>query len=92
MRDPVSGRHVNADFAGYHIAAHADVPDVEAGFVDDHEPGIPLGIKGVGEIGNVGTAAAIADAVWPATGTRVRTLPIRLDRVLEDGVHERFMP
>ncbi|MEV7007002.1 xanthine dehydrogenase family protein molybdopterin-binding subunit [Streptosporangium sp. NPDC051022] len=84
VRDPVSGRHVNADFAGYHIAAHADVPDIEADFVPDDEPGIPWGIKGVGEIGNVGTAAAIANAVWHATGSRQRTLPIRLDRVLEE--------
>ncbi|WP_326829134.1 xanthine dehydrogenase family protein molybdopterin-binding subunit [Streptosporangium sp. NBC_01810] len=84
IRDPVSGRHINADFAGYHIAAHADVPDIEADFVPDYEPGIPLGIKGAGEIGNVGTAAAIANAVWHATGFRRRTLPIRLDRVLEE--------
>ncbi|MEV8439311.1 xanthine dehydrogenase family protein molybdopterin-binding subunit [Actinosynnema sp. NPDC051121] len=83
VRDRNTGRQVNADFAGYHIAAHADVPDVEAGFVHDHEPGIPLGIKGAGEIGNVGTAAAIANAVWHATGVRHRTLPIRLDRVVE---------
>ncbi|GAA3517730.1 xanthine dehydrogenase YagR molybdenum-binding subunit [Streptosporangium album] len=83
VRDPVSGRHVNADFAGYHIAAHADVPDIEADFVPDYEPGIPMGIKGAGEIGNVGTAAAIANAVWHATGVRQRSLPIRLDRVLE---------
>lgn len=83
VRDPVSGRQVNADFAGYHIAAHADVPDIEADFVDDYEPGIPLGVKGAGEIGNVGTAAAIANAVWHATGIRRRALPLRLDRVLE---------
>ncbi|MEV6982011.1 xanthine dehydrogenase family protein molybdopterin-binding subunit [Sphaerisporangium sp. NPDC051017] len=84
VRDPVSGRQVNADFAGYHIAAHADVPEIEADFVPDHEPGIPMGIKGAGEIGNVGTAAAIANAVWHATGRRQRTLPIRLDRVVEE--------
>ncbi|MEV6041417.1 xanthine dehydrogenase family protein molybdopterin-binding subunit [Nonomuraea sp. NPDC052116] len=84
IRDRVSGRHVNADFAGYHIAAHADVPDIEADFVSDYEPGIPMGVKGAGEIGNVGTAAAIANAVWHATGTRQRSLPIRLDRVLEE--------
>ncbi|MGW2157002.1 xanthine dehydrogenase family protein molybdopterin-binding subunit [Nonomuraea sp. NPDC001699] len=83
LRDPVSGRHVNADFAGYHIAAHADVPDIQADFVPDHEPGIPMGVKGAGEIGNVGTAASIANAVWHATGVRQRSLPIRLDRVLE---------
>jgi xanthine dehydrogenase YagR molybdenum-binding subunit len=84
LRDPVSGRHINADLAGYHIAAHADVPDVQADFVPDYEPGDPSGIKGVGEIGTVGTAAAIANAVWHATGVRQRTLPIRLDRVVED--------
>jgi xanthine dehydrogenase YagR molybdenum-binding subunit len=83
IRDRNTGRHVNADFAGYHIAAHADVPDIEADFVPDHEPGIPVGVKGAGEIGNVGTPAAIANAVWHATGQRQRTLPIRLDRVLE---------
>jgi xanthine dehydrogenase YagR molybdenum-binding subunit len=84
IRDRNSGRHINADFAGYHIAAHADVPDIEADFVPDHEPGIPVGVKGAGEIGNVGTPAAIANAVWHATGRRHRTLPIRLDRVLEE--------
>ncbi|WP_214317593.1 xanthine dehydrogenase family protein molybdopterin-binding subunit [Nonomuraea sediminis] len=83
LRDPVSGRHVNADFAGDPIAAHADVPDIEADFVPDYEPGIPMGVKGAGEIGNVGTAAAIANAVWHATGVRQRSLPIWLDRVLE---------
>ncbi|WP_043715185.1 xanthine dehydrogenase family protein molybdopterin-binding subunit [Kutzneria sp. 744] len=83
VRDRHTGRPVNADFAGYHIAAHADIPDIEADFVDDHEPGIPLGVKGAGEIGNVGTAAAVANAVWHATGIRQRTLPLRLDRVLE---------
>lgn len=84
LRDRDTGRHVNADLAGYHIAAHADVPDIDADFVPDHEPDLPAGLKGVGEIGTVGTAAAIANAVWHATGRRHRTLPIRLDRVLED--------
>ena len=84
VRDPVSGRHINADLAGYHIAAHAEVPDIEADFVPDNEPDIPSGIKGAGEIGTVGTAAAIANAVWHATGRRQRALPIRLDRVVED--------
>ncbi|MEV4313936.1 xanthine dehydrogenase family protein molybdopterin-binding subunit [Actinocrispum sp. NPDC049592] len=83
-RDPNSGRHINADFAGYHISAHADVPDIEADFVPDYEPDIASGIKGVGEIGTAGTAAAIANAVWHATGRRQRDLPIRLDRALED--------
>ncbi|GAA1013117.1 oxidoreductase [Acrocarpospora pleiomorpha] len=83
VRDPATGRQVNPDFAGYHIAAHADVPDIEAEFVPDYEPQDPLGLNGLGEIGTAGTAAAIANAVWHATGVRQRTLPIRLDRVLE---------
>jgi xanthine dehydrogenase YagR molybdenum-binding subunit len=83
VRDPRTGRQTNGDFAGYHIAAHADVPDIEADFVPDYEPQDPSGFNGLGEIGTAGTAAAIANAVWHATGTRHRTLPIRLDRVLE---------
>ncbi|MFG2043799.1 xanthine dehydrogenase family protein molybdopterin-binding subunit [Dactylosporangium sp. NPDC048998] len=83
VRDPRSARDVNSDFAGYHIAAHADVPDVEADFVPDYDPEDPVGINGLGEIGTAATAAAIANAVWHATGKRHRTLPIRLDRVLE---------
>jgi xanthine dehydrogenase YagR molybdenum-binding subunit len=85
LRDETSGGQVNADFAGYHFASHADVPDIEAGWVADHDPSNPAGIKGVGEVGIVGTAAAIANAVWHATGVRHRSLPIRLDRVLEGG-------
>ena len=83
VRDPGTGRPVNGDLAGYHIAAHADVPDVEAGFVADYEPADPSGFNGLGEIGTAGTAAAIANAVWHATGRRHRTLPLRLDRVIE---------
>lgn len=83
VRDPNTGRHINADFAGYHVAANADVPDIEVDFVPDYEPDVPAGVKGCGEIGTPGTAAAIANAVWHATGRRQRTLPIRLDRVIE---------
>ncbi|MFE6766899.1 xanthine dehydrogenase family protein molybdopterin-binding subunit [Streptomyces sp. NPDC057689] len=82
VRDAATGGHVNADLAGYHVASHADVPLVEADWVDDPVPGDPVGIKGVGEIGIVGVAAAIANAVWHATGVRHRELPIRPDRVL----------
>lgn len=80
--DPAFGTHVNADLAGYHIAAHADIPPIEVGWVDDPDLHNPTGIKGAGEIGIVGTAAAIANAVWHATGVRHRNLPIRPDRVL----------
>ncbi|MCQ4206230.1 xanthine dehydrogenase family protein molybdopterin-binding subunit [Streptomyces longispororuber] len=82
VRDETFGSHVGADFAGYHFAANADVPVIEADWVPDEDPDDPVGIKGVGEIGIVGTAAAIANAVWHATGSRQRHLPIRPDRVL----------
>ncbi|WP_369244735.1 xanthine dehydrogenase family protein molybdopterin-binding subunit [Streptomyces sp. R41] len=82
VRDQASGGHVGADLAGYHFAAHADVPAIEADWVDDPDPDDPVGIKGIGEIGVVGAAAAIANAVWHATGVRHRNLPIRPDRVL----------
>ncbi|MEU9760817.1 xanthine dehydrogenase family protein molybdopterin-binding subunit [Streptomyces sp. NPDC047985] len=82
VRDRASGAHVGADLAGYHFATHADVPLVEADWVDDPVPDDPVGMKGIGEIGVVGVAAAIANAVWHATGVRHRHLPIRPDRVL----------
>jgi xanthine dehydrogenase YagR molybdenum-binding subunit len=78
----VSGGLVNGDFAGYHVAANADVPAIEADWVDDPDTYNPSGIKGLGEIGIVGVAAAIANAVAHATGVRQRSLPIRLDRTL----------
>ncbi|MFI5978807.1 xanthine dehydrogenase family protein molybdopterin-binding subunit [Streptomyces sp. NPDC051452] len=82
VRDRASGGHVGADLAGYHVATHADVPHIEADWIDDPDPQDPVGIKGIGEIGVVGAAAAIANAVWHATGVRHRSLPIRPDRVL----------
>ncbi|MGX5181475.1 xanthine dehydrogenase family protein molybdopterin-binding subunit [Streptomyces avermitilis] len=82
VRDHSSGGLVGADFAGYHFAANADVPLLEADWVEDPDPDDPVGIKGIGEIGVVGGAAAIANAVWHATGVRHRQLPIRPDRVL----------
>ncbi len=82
VRDRASGGHVGADLAGYHVATHADVPRVEADWIDDTDPDDPVGIKGIGEVGIVGAAAAIANAVWHATGVRHRALPIRPDRVL----------
>ncbi|MFF9653347.1 xanthine dehydrogenase family protein molybdopterin-binding subunit [Streptomyces sp. NPDC014622] len=82
VRDQASGVHVGADLAGYHFATHADVPLIEADWVDDPVPDDPVGMKGIGEIGVVGVAAAIANAVWHATGVRHRHLPIRPDRIL----------
>ena len=81
--DPAFGDYVNHDFAGYHVAAAADVADIDAVWVDEQDEHVnPLGVKGIGEIGIVGTAAAVANAVFHATGVRVRDLPIRLDKLL----------
>ncbi|MEV5709117.1 xanthine dehydrogenase family protein molybdopterin-binding subunit [Actinoallomurus sp. NPDC052274] len=71
------GDFLTDDLAQYHVAACADVPDIEAAWIDEDDPYLnPMGAKGVGEIGIVGTAAAIANAVFHATGRRVRDLPI----------------
>jgi xanthine dehydrogenase YagR molybdenum-binding subunit len=76
------GRYVNANLGEYHMPVNADVHDIEVIFVDEPDDIInPLGIKGVGEIGVVGTAAAIANAIYHATGKRVRDLPITLDKL-----------
>lgn len=84
--DPRTGHVVNHDLAEYHVPADADVADLRAYWVDEHDPHVnPMGSKGIGEIGIVGTAAAIANAAWHATGVRVRDLPVTLDRVLGTG-------
>ncbi|MEU1672107.1 xanthine dehydrogenase family protein molybdopterin-binding subunit [Streptomyces roseifaciens] len=87
VRDRASGGHYGADLAGYHVATHADVPHIEADWIDDPapDPDDPVGINGIGEIGVVGAAAAVANAVWHATGVRHRSLPIRPDRVIRAG-------
>jgi xanthine dehydrogenase YagR molybdenum-binding subunit len=80
--DHAFGRIVNADLAGYHVPVNADVHDIEVIFVDEPDDKINgLGVKGVGEIGIVGVAAAIANAIYHATGKRVRDLPITLDKL-----------
>jgi xanthine dehydrogenase YagR molybdenum-binding subunit len=81
--DPQFGHVVNHDFAGYHIAANADVGSIEAYFLDEEDEHLnPMGSKGIGEVSCVGTAAAVANAVHHATGVRVRDLPITLDKLL----------
>ncbi|GAA5082737.1 xanthine dehydrogenase YagR molybdenum-binding subunit [Thermocatellispora tengchongensis] len=81
--DPRFGDFLNHDLAQYHVAACADVQDVEAVWIDEEDPYLnPMGSKGIGEIGIVGTAAAIANAVYHATGRRVRDLPITPARLL----------
>jgi len=78
------GRVMNANIAEYHVPVNADVHDIKVIFVEEPDETInPLGIKGLGEIGIVGVAAAIANAVYHATGKRVRDLPITLDKVVQ---------
>jgi xanthine dehydrogenase YagR molybdenum-binding subunit len=78
------GRVMNANIAEYHVPVNADVHDIEVIFVDEPDDSNPLGLKGVGEIGIVGVAAAVANAVYHATGKRVRDLPITLDKLMRD--------
>ena len=81
--DAAFGDFTEADLAAYHVPAHADVPAVEAHWIDEEDPHLnPMGSKGIGEIGIVGTAAAIGNAVHHATGVRYRELPLTPDRVL----------
>jgi xanthine dehydrogenase YagR molybdenum-binding subunit len=81
--DPRYGHFVNRDLAEYNIAAHADIPAVDAVLLDDFdERANEMGIKGVGELGVCGSGAAIANAVFNATGVRVREFPITLDKIL----------
>jgi xanthine dehydrogenase YagR molybdenum-binding subunit len=79
--DHRDGRIVNANIAEYLVPVNADVQDIKVIFVDEPDDSNPLGVKGVGEIGIVGVAAAIASAVYHATGRRVRDLPITLDKL-----------
>ena len=83
------GDYANHDLAEYHVAAHADVQDVQAEWIDEHDEHVnPLGTKGIGEIGIVGSPAAVVNAIWHATGVRVRSLPATPDTLLA-GLPER---
>lgn len=80
ITDRRSGRILNANLAEYHVPVNADVPSLEALMIEEHDPHVnALGIKGVGEIGITGSAGAVANAVWHATGVRVRRFPIGID-------------
>jgi xanthine dehydrogenase YagR molybdenum-binding subunit len=81
--DPRFGHVVTHDLAEYHVAANADVKEIEATWIDEWDPHLnPMGTKGIGEIGIVGAAAAVANAVHDATGIRVRDLPLTADKLL----------
>lgn len=83
VMDHRMGRFVNASLGEYHVPVHADSPSIEAFFVEERDEHVnPLGAKGIGEVSYVGIAAAVANAVFHATGKRIRHLPITLDKLL----------
>jgi xanthine dehydrogenase YagR molybdenum-binding subunit len=83
VMDHTYGDTMNDDYAGYHIAANADIGDIDVSWLDEKDDQLnPMGSKGIGEIGIVGTAAAVTNAVYDAVGVRVRDLPVRLDKLL----------
>jgi xanthine dehydrogenase YagR molybdenum-binding subunit len=83
-RDPRFGHVVTQDLATYHVASHADVLGVEAEWLDEEDTVLtPMGSRGIGEIGIVGTAAAVVNAAHHATGVRVRAIPVTADQFLD---------
>jgi len=82
--DKRSGFFVNHDLAGYEVPVHADIPHQDVIFLDETDPmSSPMKAKGVGELGICGVGAAIANAIYNATGIRVRDYPITLDKLLD---------
>ncbi len=80
--DERSGRLMNPSLAEYHLPVHLDVPEIDVMWTDIADPHTPMGARGIGEIGITGTGAAVANAIYNATGKRVRDLPITLDKLL----------
>jgi xanthine dehydrogenase YagR molybdenum-binding subunit len=80
--DERTGRIMNPSLAEYHIPVHMDVPEIDVMWTDIPDPHTPLGLHGIGEIGITGVGAAVANAIYNATGKRVRSLPITLDKIM----------
>jgi xanthine dehydrogenase YagR molybdenum-binding subunit len=81
------GDYLNHDLAQYHVPVNADITDIEVEWIEEEDPDLNrIGTKGIGEIGIVGTAAAIANAIHHATGIRIRDLPIHLDAFVGIGL------
>jgi xanthine dehydrogenase YagR molybdenum-binding subunit len=80
--DERSGRIMNPSLSDYHVPVHRDVPEIDVIWNDIADPHAPMGARGIGEIGITGTAAAVANAIYNATGKRIRDLPITLDKLL----------
>jgi xanthine dehydrogenase YagR molybdenum-binding subunit len=88
VHDDRNGKVVNRDLAEYHVPAHADIPHIDIGFLAEADPQAnPLHSKGIGELGISGAGAAVANAIYNATGVRVRDFPLTLDKLL-DGLPE----
>lgn len=82
MFDERNGRIMNPSLAEYHVPVHMDVPAIDVMWTDIPDPHAPMGARGIGEIGITGTGAAVANAIFNATGKRVRDLPVTLDKLL----------
>ncbi|MDF2115938.1 xanthine dehydrogenase family protein molybdopterin-binding subunit [Roseiarcaceae bacterium H3SJ34-1] len=80
--DERTGRIMNPSLAEYHVPVHLDVPDIDVIWTDVSDPHSPMGVHGIGEIGITGVGAAVANAVYNATGKRIRDLPITLDKLM----------
>jgi xanthine dehydrogenase YagR molybdenum-binding subunit len=80
--DERCGRIMNPTLAEYHVPVHLDVPQIDVMWTDIPDPQSPFGVRGIGEIGITGVGAAVANAVYNATGKRIRDLPITLDKLL----------
>ena len=80
--DERNGRIMNPSLAEYHVPVHMDVPEIDIIWTDIADPYAPMGARGIGEIGITGVGAAIANAVYNATGKRIRSLPITADKLL----------
>jgi xanthine dehydrogenase YagR molybdenum-binding subunit len=80
--DERTGRIMNPSLAEYHVPVHLDVPKIDVIWTDIPDPHSPLGVHGIGEIGITGVGGAVANAVYNATGIRVRSLPITLDKLI----------
>jgi xanthine dehydrogenase YagR molybdenum-binding subunit len=81
--DERNGRIMNPSLVDYHVPVHMDIPDIDVVWIEVPDPHAPMGARGIGEIGITGVGAAVANAVYNATGKRVRDLPITLDKLLD---------
>jgi xanthine dehydrogenase YagR molybdenum-binding subunit len=83
--DTRRGFFVNHDLAGYEVPVHADIPEMDVVFLDDPDPmASPMKAKGIGELGLCGVSAAIANAIYNATGVRIRDYPITSDKLIAE--------